>query len=254
MAFLPETSSFDAGVYQIETTDPVIGGASGVTNAPLKNLTNRTKYLKDQVDAHTTALSAKAPLASPDFTGTPTAPTPATGTNNTQLATTAFVKNEADLRAPAGTVLYVARTTAPSGYLKANGAAVSRATYAALFASIGTAFGIGDGSSTFNLPDLRGEFLRGWDDSRGTDAGRGFGTSQNHAIGVTALANNGQIPQGFLVVTARTPASPITDASDGVAGGSAFADGGQSSISRTSLSTASETRPRNVSLLAVIKY
>lgn len=90
MASLPESSTFDAGVYQLETTDPVIGGPSGVSNTPLKNLANRTKYLKDHVDA---LESSRAPLASPAFTGTPTAPTPSNGDNDTQLATTAFVHN-----------------------------------------------------------------------------------------------------------------------------------------------------------------
>ena len=91
MANLPESSTFDAGVYQIETTDPVIGGPSGVTNTPLKNLANRTKYLKD----HVGAIEANfAPKASPALTGTPTAPTAAAGTNTTQLATTAFVQQE----------------------------------------------------------------------------------------------------------------------------------------------------------------
>lgn len=50
MSNLPEISSFDDGVYQLELTDPVIGGPSGVSNLPLKNLANRTKYLKDHVD------------------------------------------------------------------------------------------------------------------------------------------------------------------------------------------------------------
>ena len=80
---------------------------------------------------------------------------------------------------PTGSVHLMASTTAPSGYLKCNGAAVSRTTYADLFAEIGTAFGAGDGSSTFNVPDLRGEFVRGWDDSRGIDSGRNFGTAQS---------------------------------------------------------------------------
>jgi microcystin-dependent protein len=83
---------------------------------------------------------------------------------------------------PAGVVIYRAANAAPEGYLKANGAAISRATYAALFSVIGTAYGAGDGASTFNLPDLRGEFLRGFDDGRGVDANRTFGsvqTSQN---------------------------------------------------------------------------
>lgn len=89
MANLPESSNFDAGVYQLETTDPVIGGPSGVSNTPLKNLANRTKYLKDHVDA---IEAAYAPKASPAFTGNPTAPTPANGDNDTSIATTAFVQ------------------------------------------------------------------------------------------------------------------------------------------------------------------
>lgn len=79
---------------------------------------------------------------------------------------------------PAGAVSAFARNTAPDGWLKANGAAVSRTAYAALYSAIGTTFGAGDGSTTFNLPDLRGEFVRGWDDSRGVDSGRAFGSSQ----------------------------------------------------------------------------
>lgn len=79
---------------------------------------------------------------------------------------------------PAGAVQYFAMNTAPSGWLKANGQAVSRTTYATLFSAIGTTFGSGDGSATFNVPDLRGEFLRGWDDSRGIDSGRAFGSWQ----------------------------------------------------------------------------
>lgn len=97
MANLPESSTFDAGVYQLETTDPVVGGPSGVSNAPLKNLANRTKYLKDQVDS---LESTKAPLASPALTGTPTAPTAAGGTSTTQLATTAFVQSAVAAAAP----------------------------------------------------------------------------------------------------------------------------------------------------------
>lgn len=51
MANLPESATYDAGVYQIETTDPVQGGPSGIVNTPLKNLVNRTAWLKQQVDA-----------------------------------------------------------------------------------------------------------------------------------------------------------------------------------------------------------
>ncbi len=89
-----------------------------------------------------------------------------------------------------GKISMFARSTAPSGYLKCNGAAISRTTYAALFSVIGTTFGAGDGSTTFNIPDLRGEFIRGWDDARGVDTSRVFGSWQDgqnlwHGHGIT---------------------------------------------------------------------
>ena len=74
------------------------------------------------------------------------------------------------------------RTTAPSGWLACNGSEVSRGTYSALFNTIGTSSGFGNGSTTFNLPDLRGEFIRGLDDGRGVDAGRSIASSQGDAI------------------------------------------------------------------------
>lgn len=66
--------------------------------------------------------------------------------------------------APSGVVLPFAGSTAPSGWLLCFGQAVSRTTYASLFAAIGTAFGVGDGSTTFNLPDMRGRVPGGKDD------------------------------------------------------------------------------------------
>ena len=62
---------------------------------------------------------------------------------------------------PAGAIIAFGSTTAPSGYLLCDGAAVSRTTYADLFAAISTTWGVGDGSTTFNLPDGRGGVLRG---------------------------------------------------------------------------------------------
>jgi len=120
----------------------------------------------------TTANALKADLASPVLTGNPTAPTPPAGDNDQSIATTAFVQTALASGVPAGAVMYFAMIQPPTGWLKANGAAVSRTTYAALFAALGTYYGVGDGVATFNLPDLRGEFIRGLDDGRGVDAGR----------------------------------------------------------------------------------
>jgi microcystin-dependent protein len=84
---------------------------------------------------------------------------------------------------PAGAVFHFAMTTAPTGYLICDGSAVSRSSYANLFAAIGTTFGAGDGSSTFNLPDLVGQFIRGYNStSSGKDADRVFGSDQDDAI------------------------------------------------------------------------
>ncbi len=114
---------------------------------------------------------------SPALTGFPSAPTASVGTNNTQIASTAFVLANSATN-PAGTILAFAGSSVPSGYLIANGAALSRATYSALFGAISTTYGAGDGSTTFNIPDLRGEFLRGLDNGRGVDSGRALGTFQ----------------------------------------------------------------------------
>lgn len=93
----------------------------------------------------------------------------------------------------------------PSTYLVCDGSAVSRITYAALFSKIGITYGAGDGSTTFNLPDLRGEFIRGWDNGRGIDAGRVLGSSQTNA---TALPTS-----SFIVSTAGVHTHTVDPAS-----------------------------------------
>ena len=70
---IPETSNFDAGVYEWQTTDPVLGGDGGIAVEPIKSLTNRTRWLYDQIVAIQAELPLLAPLASPTFTGTVTA-------------------------------------------------------------------------------------------------------------------------------------------------------------------------------------
>jgi hypothetical protein len=94
MANQPETATYDAGVFQLETGTAVLGGVGGAANAPLLSLANRTAYLKEHIDlleAGTTVPPGIAVLASPAFTGVPTAPTAALGTNTTQIATMAAV-------------------------------------------------------------------------------------------------------------------------------------------------------------------
>lgn len=148
-----------------------------------------------------------------------------------------YSKSETDQKAPAGAVIHFARGTAPAGWLKANGAAVSRIAYSDLFAAIGITFGAGDGFNTFNIPDLRGEFIRAYDDGRGVDAGRAFGSKQAdqfeaHSHGIP---NNGGTGHNY-----NTTAAGDSTAAD--------------QYQQTTETGGTETRPRNIALLACIKY
>jgi len=143
---------------------------------------------------------------------------------------------------PVGTVIYVATQTAPEGWLKADGSAISRTDYADLFAAVGTIFGAGDGSMTFNLPDLRGEFVRGFDDGRGVDSGRVLGSAQSdeykshtHSLSIGTTVKQGQAWN-------HDSWSYTRDNYYGSTTPNIIANGG------------TETRPRNVALLACIKY
>jgi microcystin-dependent protein len=100
---------------------------------------------------------AMASKNSPALTGSPTAPTPAVTDSSTAIATTAFVRNIL----PAGIIVDYGGAAAPSGWTLCDGSAINRTTFATLFAVIGTAFGAGDGSTTFNVPDLRGRVAVG---------------------------------------------------------------------------------------------
>lgn len=142
-------------------------------------------------------------------------------------------------------------STVPSGFLECNGSAISRTTYVNLFSVIGTQWGIGDGSTTFNIPDLRGEFIRGWDNGRGVDTGRAFGSFQNWAI--ENITGQIFVPVGVGGGTGalrnynsggnQISASTISSSTAGI-------DFDASRI----VSTANETRPRNISMMYLIKF
>lgn len=89
-----------------------------------------------------------------------------------QLGVSALTAAAQQSLVPTGTVLPYAPLAAPDGYLLCFGQAVSRVTYAALFAAIGTTYGVGNGTTTFNLPDLRGRVVAGKDDMGSTSADR----------------------------------------------------------------------------------
>jgi len=141
---------------------------------------------------------------------------------------------------PVGAAMPFFGGTVHAGFLKANGAAVSRTSYAALFAEIGIIYGVGDGYTTFNLPDSRGEFLRGLDDARGVDAGRALGSWQKD---VFKSHDHRYLPSGKAWVL-------------GVGAGGNLGGGSSTLALRlaTELSGGTETRPRNLAIPFLIKY
>ena len=207
----------------ITVTDTEINSLAGASS---------TQTMQAQMDD-------KAPLASPVLTGTPTAPTPTAGDSSTQIATTAFVGTQVASSTPAGAVLSFAMTSAPTGWLECDGAAISRTSYATLFAAIGETFGTGDGATTFNLPDLRGVFVRGWANAKANvdadnmyDAGRNFGTEQADAF------------------------KSHSHTFKGATGSSGSGTSSRDSVPQTQNTGATgdiETRPRNVALMYCVK-
>ena len=185
--------------------------------------------------------------------------------------------NSAVIFTPVGTVITYAGSTAPAGYLKANGDSIPNgsgtvqsvtADFSALYAVVGA-----------TLPDLRGEFIRGLDDSRGIDSGRQIRSAQadenkqhNHSISVSGTTSNKsltggirKISEGFNANGSATGVftktqdgySSITGSSSNSPVGGVDFDGSHDhtfSASGTSGNQGSESRPRNVALLMCIKY
>jgi microcystin-dependent protein len=123
--------------------------------------------------------------------------------------------------APAGVVLPFAGSTAPTGWLLCFGQAVSRTTYAALFTALGTAYGVGDGSTTFALPDLRGRIPGGKDNMGGSAASR-LTTAGSGVDGVTLGASGGA--QTHTLTNAQLPTSAIGTGGTTIARGSTVSD------------------------------
>lgn len=283
MATLPEHGSYVSGIYQIETTDPVLGGPpTAPANIQAKQLADRTKWLKDKLDSVGLAGDCSTYSGNMDLlnangfyyvaTGASNKPESAAGmcivmrqdisggfpwiVKQLWIGTSVYFRNilvdtlpsvgfwvklQDDLNLP-GSVAAFARSSAPSGWLKANGAAVNRTTYANLFAIIGTTYGPGNGTTTFNLPDLRGEFIRGLDDGRGVDTGRVLGSAQGGAIQSHTHA--------LLDFAAGAPL--MTGAALDLLDHGDFVDNGI--VAQIQATGGTETRPRNIALLYCIKY
>jgi microcystin-dependent protein len=152
-------------------------------------------------------------------------------------------------QSPVSVIISMASAQVPAGYLYCNGQAVSRSVYATLFAAIGVTYGSGDGSTTFNIPDYRGEFLRGFDDGRGFDTGRQFGQHQDDALQdhthtIPGSANNTPHTSGPAALS-----FPYQHDSD-VPESGPVADAGSGGTVRVAV----ETRVKNMPVYYYIKY
>lgn len=139
--------------------------------------------------------------------------------------------------------------TLPTGFLKENGAAISRVTYNTLFQTIGTTFGAGDGSTTFNVPDSRGVVARGLDDGRGLDPGRMLGSYQADA---NAAHNHGVNDPGHSHVYQGFNGSVIIATAPGLGYGAANTNTSLTGISIQS-SGGPEARMKNIAKLKIIR-
>jgi microcystin-dependent protein len=135
-----------------------------------------------------------------------------------------------------GSIIMMGGPVVPSGYLECKGGTVSRTTYANLYAAIGNTWGSGNGSTTFNLPDFRGEFPRGWDNGRGIDSGRNIGSSQSDQLGSHSHTFTAQQYIGGYTDNGGAP------------------DQRSTAQSRSTSSTGgNETRPRNIAVMFCIR-
>lgn len=147
---------------------------------------------------------------------------------------------------PAGTFNYFCNVTAPIGYLECNGQAVNRTAYPELFNAIGTLYGIGDGTTTFNLPDLRGEFIRGVDNGRGVDGGRTIASFQK---ATTITSDEGLAPatQGLGNISENS----VDINTDAI---TVYWNISTNSGVFSNTQYLGKVRPRNIALLPCIKY
>ena len=262
---LAPTASAGTNTTQIATTAFVVSSylplAGGTVTGNIKLNAQSDIRFADADSSNYVALQAPATVAT-DLTLT----LPATDGSSGQALTTngsgalAFATIGG---VPTGAVFYFAANTEPTGFLKCDGRPVSRTNYSALFAVTGTTYGVGDGSTTFNLPDLRGEFIRGWDDGRGVDASRAFGSAQGYATAkpqtTTATRLLGDGTTTTIDASTTNPSAigftRVSKTTEGVTAGTIDSTGsGQEIDVLQGVTGDAETRPRNVALLACIKY
>ena len=264
--------------------------ATNVVNAKAAEITTQYQsYTTDAISNYQVTvnnlLALKANLSSPNFTGTPTAPTPASSDNSTRVANTAFITSAiSTLKAavdgsiaalnsaiintrpvPAGAIFYMATSVVPNGYLECDGSWVPKAQYEDLWQALGfPVLGTGVNAMKFQLPDLRGEFVRGWDHGRGVDSGRTLLSSQR---GSQIIADDGNELDTISQQTNseyhsrgsnyQSP-SATWDSYDGLGNIAHVTSGARNLNNYYGVPIDSgyfwHARPRNIALMPVIKY
>ena len=219
-----------AGV--VETTN-TFATNNVITSTAMNNIIDQTLFTSDAIVSSNTTLAL---VAGKLKVGTITSNEMGVGAVTTNaIADGAVTQAKAsNMLVPAGAIMAFAMNGAPTGWLAADGTAVSRSTYATLFAAIATTYGVGDGSTTFNLPDLRGYFVRGSGTNSDTTASGAFGAKQADEL--------------------KSHTHTYTFKS--TTGGSS-AGGDPNSITNTTVNTGAtggtETRPKNIAMFYCIK-
>lgn len=170
------------------------------------------------------------------------------------MASSSNLSRRATGDVPAGVILPWAGNIAPDGWLLCDGSAISRSLYIILFMNVSTFHGSGDGSTTFNIPDGRGKFLRGVDHGSGYDPDSGsrsaFNTGGNSGDAVGSYQATGfQNHNHTLGITSNPGGTPGTYGA--TAGPQSFVFG---YIGGANGSTGSDTRPYNLNMNWIIKF
>lgn len=218
------------------------------------------------VDAHDHSLNKGLPVARVHIDALDDTTVGLDGDNKlyVKLASLTEAKFGSGVASPAGTIIAFTGTSAPSGWLICDGSAVSRATYAGLFAVLSTSWGQGDNATTFNIPDMRGVFLRGRANGSTNDSDRATRTAL--ATGGATGDNVGSYQADAIAQHLHTAGYQSWDASGSPNTSGATEEGrvlfGTGSTEQTNIfstavtngaTTSTETRPNNVYFNYIVK-